>query len=143
VLHQVGVSFDLYYDARKHKIKASVLVDRFCITFFARRLSTVSYCYVAICTYRLTIQQNTEEHFRHYEFFSDHLLLFFLSFLNPNISISCSSEETMQYLKTPFIYVRKLISLVPWCFFQPSLIIRICCVLRPLSLSPSIKLTAL
>ena len=25
VLHQVGVSFDLYYDARKHKIKICVL----------------------------------------------------------------------------------------------------------------------
>ena len=24
VLHQVGVSFDLYYDARKHKIKKNV-----------------------------------------------------------------------------------------------------------------------
>jgi hypothetical protein len=24
VLHQVGVSFDLYYDARKHKIKINV-----------------------------------------------------------------------------------------------------------------------
>jgi len=25
MLHQVGVSFDLYYDARKHKIKISVI----------------------------------------------------------------------------------------------------------------------
>ena len=27
VLHQVGVSFDLYYDARKHKIKIEVSVS--------------------------------------------------------------------------------------------------------------------
>jgi len=29
-LHQVGVSFDLYYDARKHKIKnlCSLLLDK-------------------------------------------------------------------------------------------------------------------
>ena len=26
VLHQVGVSFDLYYDARKHKIKINYLI---------------------------------------------------------------------------------------------------------------------
>jgi hypothetical protein len=25
VLHQVGVSFDLYYDARKHKIKKKIM----------------------------------------------------------------------------------------------------------------------
>ena len=33
VLHQVGVSFDLYYDARKHKIKTTIYVvlrEQFC-----------------------------------------------------------------------------------------------------------------
>ena len=29
MLHQVGVSFDLYYDARKHKIKKSLVRLRF------------------------------------------------------------------------------------------------------------------
>ena len=32
VLHQVGVSFDLYYDARKHKIKIKICV--FVVTNF-------------------------------------------------------------------------------------------------------------
>jgi hypothetical protein len=27
MLHQVGVSFDLYYDARKHKIKIKILLS--------------------------------------------------------------------------------------------------------------------
>jgi hypothetical protein len=40
VLHQVGVSFDLYYDARKHKIK--ITAD--CI-----------YCYHSVWKYKKTL----------------------------------------------------------------------------------------
>ena len=40
VLHQVGVSFDLYYDARKHKIKMAVhyLPVRLCLTLMLHML---------------------------------------------------------------------------------------------------------
>jgi len=40
VLHQVGVSFDLYYDARKHKIKkkkainVSKIIGKTCLPLF-------------------------------------------------------------------------------------------------------------
>jgi hypothetical protein len=33
VLHQVGVSFDLYYDARKHKIKIEKYLQRVILLF--------------------------------------------------------------------------------------------------------------
>ena len=41
VLHQVGISFDLYYDARKHKIKTKSGICACVITFQAQ--STISF----------------------------------------------------------------------------------------------------
>jgi hypothetical protein len=41
VLHQVGVSFDLYCDARKHKIKIYVIEFKF-VWFFYRKLLSIS-----------------------------------------------------------------------------------------------------
>ena len=61
VLHQVGVSFDLYYDARKHKIKTTVCVAHCPLLYFVcctRSLGTcfcsrryVVICYCEMCTF--------------------------------------------------------------------------------------------
>jgi len=36
VLHQVGVSFDLYYDARKHKIKINLCLKSVDVGYYSR-----------------------------------------------------------------------------------------------------------
>jgi len=43
-LHQVGVSFDLYYDARKHKIKIYVRTISFLAEYRTRDLPTCANC---------------------------------------------------------------------------------------------------